>query len=92
MPKGLRVRVPFCAYLIKKTKRLCLVFLLNIKTESRQTDPAGRHLGTRKAERCFCLRGTAPKGKKHEPGAKAHSCACRKIPSGILPEGEALLL
>ena len=24
------------------TKRLCLVFLLNIKTESRQTDPAGR--------------------------------------------------
>ena len=43
----------------------------------------------RKAERCFCLRGTAPKGKNREPGAKAHSCACRKIPSGILPEGES---
>ena len=28
-------------------------------------------------------------GKNREPGAKAHSCACRKIPSGILPEGKA---
>ena len=27
-------------------------------------------------------------GKNREPGAKAHSCACRKIPSGILPEGK----
>ena len=39
-------------------------FLLNIKTESRQTDPAGRHPGTRKAQCVFCLRGNAPASKR----------------------------
>jgi len=28
-------------------------------------------------------------GQNREPGAKAHSRACRKIPSGILPEGKS---
>lgn len=45
-------------------------------------------VGTRKAERCTSL--SEAKGEYREPGAKAHSHACSKIPSGILLKAKAL--
>ena len=48
------------------------------------TQTALRCVRIRKAQRCFCLSVRQPRK------AKTASPACRKTPSGVLPEGESL--